>query len=101
METVSRMELHRQMGHIAPSAAQRLAENGLVSGIKVDLSSGEPTFCKSCIYAKATQKPMKKVREGEQASEFAEEVHTDLWGPAPVATLGGHMYYISFTDDKT
>jgi len=89
------------MGHIAPSAACRLAENGLVSGVKVDLSSGEPTFCESCVYAKATRKPIAKVREGERAKEFADEVHTDLWGPVPVATLGGRSYYISFTDDKT
>ncbi|KIK36292.1 hypothetical protein CY34DRAFT_33449, partial [Suillus luteus UH-Slu-Lm8-n1] len=87
LETVTVMELHRRMGHIAPSAARRLTENGLVSGIKVDLSSGEPTFCESCIYAKATRKPIRKTREGERATKFAEEVHTDLWGPAPVATL--------------
>ncbi|KAG2347008.1 hypothetical protein BDR05DRAFT_856830, partial [Suillus weaverae] len=78
--TVTVMELHQRMGHIAPSAARRLAENGLVLGIKVDLSSGEPTFCESCIYAKAIRKPIKKIREGD----FAEEVHTDLWGPAPI-----------------
>jgi hypothetical protein len=101
LEMVMVMELHRRMGHIAPSAARRLAENGLVSSIKVDLSSGEPTFCESCVYAKATQKPIRKTCEGDQATEFAEEIHTDLWGPAPVATLGGRRYYISFTDDKT
>jgi hypothetical protein len=54
METVSIMELHRHMGHIAPSAAQRLAKNRLVSGINVDLSTKEPTFCELCVYAKAT-----------------------------------------------
>lgn len=89
------------MGHIAPSTAQRLAENGLVTGIKVDLSSGEPTFCKSCVYAKATQKPVAKECQGECAEVFVGEVHMDLWGPSPIPTLGGWHYYISFTDDKT
>jgi hypothetical protein len=101
VETVTVMELHRRMGHIAPSAARKLAENGLVSGLKVDLSSGERTYCESCVYAKATRKPIAKAREGERAKDFAGEVHTDLWGPTPVATLGGRCYYISFTDDKT
>ena len=26
-------------------------------------------------------------------------VHTDLWGPSPVASLGGFQYYITFIDD--
>lgn len=100
-ETITVMELHRRMGHISPSVARRLAEKGMVTGVKVDLSSGESTFCETCVYAKATRKPILKMREGERATEFAGEVHTDLWGPAPVPTLGGRRYYISFTDDKT
>ncbi len=39
------------------------------------------------------------MREGERATKIGEEVHSDLWGPAPVATLGGRCYYITFTDD--
>jgi len=60
-ETITVMELHRRMGHIAPSAARCLAEEGLVSGLKFDLSKDEPTFCESCVYAKATCKPIMKV----------------------------------------
>jgi hypothetical protein len=30
-----------------------------------------------------------------------ELVHTDLWGPAPVAFLGGLRYYITFIDDSS
>jgi hypothetical protein len=30
---------------------------------------------------------------------FGEEVHTNLWGPAPVKTISRHKYYTSFTDD--
>ena len=30
-----------------------------------------------------------------------ELVHTDLWGPSPVATLGGSRYYITFIDDSS
>ena len=65
------------------------------------MPSRDLEFCKSCIYAKATHKPVAKAHEGECASTFGEEVHLDLWGPAPVATLWGCCYYVSFTDDKT
>jgi hypothetical protein len=98
---VSLMEFHRRVGHIAPATARKLVEKGFVTGVKLDVSGGEPTFCESCIYAKSTRKPVSKVREGERAKEFGDEVHSDLWGPAPIATLGGRKYYITFTDDNT
>ncbi|KAF8545920.1 hypothetical protein OG21DRAFT_1374992, partial [Imleria badia] len=93
------MELHRRMGHIAPSVAHRLAENGLVSGLKFDMSVDEGTFCECCVYAKATRKPIAKEREGERATELGALVYSDVWGPSPVATLGGQRYYVTFTDD--
>ena len=42
-----------------------------------------------------------KTRQGERATEFGAEVHSDLWGPAPVATKGGRHYYVTFVDDST
>ncbi|KIM58610.1 hypothetical protein SCLCIDRAFT_27992 [Scleroderma citrinum Foug A] len=83
------MELHRKMGHILPIVARHLAENGLVSGLKFDLLKDEPTFCEACVYVKATRKPIAKEHVGEHAMEFSAEVHTDVWGPAPVETIGG------------
>jgi len=53
-EHISVMELHRRLGHISPAVAKHLAESGLVSGLKIDLTANEPTFCESCVYAKAT-----------------------------------------------
>ena len=101
IETMMIMELHQRMGHISPIVAHRLAENRLMSGLKFDLSKDEPTFCKACVYTKATRKPIAKERVGECATEFGTEVHTDVWGPAPVETIGGQCYYITFMDDKT
>ena len=100
-ETLTWTELHRRMGHISPGVVKKLAENGLMAGVCVDISSGKPVFCESCVYAKATRKPVPKEREGNRATEFGKEVHSDLWGPSPVTTLCGCRYYVSFTDDKT
>ena len=55
--------------------------------------------CALPIYAKTTRKPINKERQGDQASTFRDEVHSDLWGPSPLATIGGHIYYVTFTDD--
>ncbi|TFY50793.1 hypothetical protein EVG20_g11324 [Dentipellis fragilis] len=100
-DKVTFMELHRRMGHIAPSAAKRLIENGFITGLRLDTSSEEPTFCESCIYAKAVRKSIPKERTSEHRTEFGDEVHTDVWGPAPKATLGARRYYVTFTDDAT
>ena len=41
VETVTVMELHCRLGHIAPASACTLVEKGLVSGIKLDPDSRE------------------------------------------------------------
>ncbi|RVW41165.1 Retrovirus-related Pol polyprotein from transposon TNT 1-94 [Vitis vinifera] len=48
-----------------------------------------------------------KAKKGEllenwqDTEEKLELVHTDLWGPSPVASLGGSRYYITFIDDSS
>ena len=80
-------ELHGRMGHISPEATRRLVSEGAIEGIKLDKSS-QLRSCNSCKYAKATWKPIRKVREMPRASEFGEEINSDLWGPSPVQTPG-------------
>ncbi|CAA7269031.1 unnamed protein product [Cyclocybe aegerita] len=82
--------------------AQKLINYKFVTGVHLEhMMSGKPFFCESCVYAKATRKLILKEREGKCAAEFSGEVHSDLWGPAPVKSKGGKCYYITFTDDKT
>jgi hypothetical protein len=82
------------------TAARNLVKKGFVGGIILDESS-QPEVCESCEYAKTTRKPITKVRVDEQAKEVGDEVHTDLWGPSPVKSIGGKEYYVSYTDGCT
>jgi hypothetical protein len=93
-------ELHRRMGHISHSAARVLMQKKLVSGIELDESS-KPTVCESCEWAKGVWKEIQKTRNGDRAAAVGDEVHLDLWGPAPVETINRKQYYISFTDDHS
>lgn len=97
-EVLTLEDLHRRMGHIAPTAAQRMIDSGAIKGIELDSSSSIKS-CYSCEYAKSTRKPIKRAREEPRAEEFGGEVHSDLWGKSPVQTPGHKEYYVSFTDD--
>jgi hypothetical protein len=91
-------DLHERMGHISPRAMKDLVRSGIIVGVDIsDLS--QDYECQACILAKSTRKSVPKVREGERALTFGDEIHSDLWGPGKVQTLGGRKYYISFTDD--
>ena len=100
-ETVMVMELHCRYRHIALSVAHCLVENRLVSRLKFDDTKDGGTFCESCVYVKATHKPIAKIREGERSKEVSALVWLDVWGPTPVETLGGKRYYVTFTDDHS
>jgi transposase InsO family protein len=100
VEVVSIMELHRHMGHIAPASARKLIDDGLITGLTLDPNSSVE-HCEACIYARATRQPVPKLRISEQAKNFGDEVHTNVWGPATVSTQGGRRYFVTFTDDAT
>jgi hypothetical protein len=100
LETITLDQLHKRMGHISPKVARHMVMKGFATGVRLENDGPQDIFCESCIYAKATRKPVPKERqEGSRAKVFGEVVHSDLWGPAPVQSLRGKRYYVSFIDD--
>ena len=100
VKMVSIMELHRCMGHITPTSAHKLVEEGLVTGIALDPASLKE-HCPSCVYVCFLHQSIPKVRVSEQALNFDDEIHTDVWGPATIPTHRGRWFFITFTDDAT
>jgi transposase InsO family protein len=97
-ERVDVMTLHRRLAHIAPDAIRKMVKSGAIEGIQL-VDEGSTLVCEACEQAKATRKQIHKEREAPLADTFGAEVHTDLWGPSPVPSLGGRGYYVTFTDD--
>ena len=91
--------LHRQLGHIIHSVAQKLVCNSIITSLELEKSRETDLFYKSCAYGKMTQMPISKVWEGERAKVFCKEVHSDVWGPAQVKTKKRQYYYVTFIDD--
>src|SRR5580658_2869541 len=98
LERVDLVTLHRRLAHIAPDAIRKMVRGGAIEGIEL-VDDGSTVICDACEQAKATRKDIRKEREAPLAAEFGEEVHTDLWGPSPVPSLGGRGYYVTFSDD--
>ncbi len=92
--------LHQRLGHISANAICSLICNNAIQGIQL-LDEGFPIICNSCEYAKLTCKAIRNERDAPPAKYFGTEVHSDLWGPSPVTSLGGRHYYVTFTDDAT
>ena len=89
------------MGHISLDATRKLLKDKMITGVRLEYLPTKNFFCASCVYAKATLKPAPTVRERDRAEVFGGEVHSDLWGKAPVESKGGKKYYITFINDKT
>lgn len=100
VEVLTINKLHQWLGHVSHEVAQKLVKKGLVTGVKLDEDS-KPTFCLSCEWGKAHRKPIAKERVEEQATEIGKEIHSNMWGYAPVETINHKEYFVSFTDNYT
>jgi hypothetical protein len=87
---------HHRLGHMSEKGMHILYKRNLFPDLKqIDLD-----FCEHCVYGK--QKRVTFLRVGkEKKNERLELVHTDVWGPAQVSSLGVSHYYVTFIDDET
>ena len=89
-------ELHQKMGHINHDNLQKMVQEGMVTGIKLDFDS-KPEFCKACIKAKASHKPFPK-KSNTTYHNYGDKVVADMWWPAPVESLGHKRYFQLYQD---
>jgi hypothetical protein len=54
-------------------------------------------FCEHCIYGKHNQVRFPSGATREKG--ILELIHSDVFGPVPVPSLGKSRYYVSFIDD--
>ena len=97
-ECIDLAMLHCHLAHIAPDAIRKMVKTGAIEGIEL-VDDGSTLICDICKQAKAMRKQIHKEREAPLAATFGDEVHTDLWGPSPVLSLGGRTHYVTWTDD--
>jgi hypothetical protein len=87
---------NHRLGNMSEKEMQILHKVNLLPDlIQIDLD-----FCEHCVYEKHKRVRFLKVRK-ENKSERLELVHTDVWGPTHVSSVGGSHYYVTFIDDAT
>ncbi|EIW56713.1 uncharacterized protein TRAVEDRAFT_127480, partial [Trametes versicolor FP-101664 SS1] len=95
---VSADEWHRAMGHVSHEVAREMLRKERVLGVRLDPRASVPSTCESCEAGKMTRKPIAKTRVRPCAAEVGDELHSDVWGPAPKQTIGGCQYDSLFID---
>ena len=82
-----------QLGHMGECGMMELHKRNLLKGIK----TCKLDFCKYYVFGKKNKVQFKTTTH--KTEEVLDYVHTDVWGPVRVASLGGSMYFLSFIDD--
>ncbi|GJR91241.1 retrovirus-related pol polyprotein from transposon TNT 1-94 [Tanacetum coccineum] len=83
---------HQKLGHMSEQGMKILVERKLIPGLtKVSLP-----FCEYCVISK--QHRLKFKTSNSRSVYVLELVHSDVW-QAPVQSLGGAKYFVSFIDD--
>jgi hypothetical protein len=86
---------HHRLGHMSEKGMQILHKINLLPDLKqIDLD-----FCEHFVYGK--QKRVRFSSRRKKKNERLELLHTDVWGPTQVSSLGGSHYYVTFIDDAT
>jgi hypothetical protein len=87
---------HHRLGHMTEKGMLILHKINLFPDLKqIDLD-----FYEHCVYGKKKKVIFLRVGK-EKKSERLEIVHTYVWEPSQLSSLGDSHYYVTFIDDAT
>ena len=80
---------HSRLGHASSSRVQQLASRGLLGFVSKD--NFDFTSCQ------LGKQPVLSFNNSESISNsIFELIHSDVWGPSPVTSIGGSRYFVFF-----
>ena len=85
---------HQRLGHPQASTLELLKNKGVIDVLGVQKLQH---LCDSCQLGKLSRLPF--FASEQSSSSVFDKIHCDLWGPAPVASIGKFCYYACLVDD--
>jgi len=87
---------HQRLGHMNEKGMKLMVSKGKIPNLKhVDVGP-----CEHCIFGKQKKVSFSKTSKSSKVERLT-LVHTDVWRPAPMKSLGCSQYYVTFIDDHT
>ena len=74
-----------------------MQSKGVVIGLPIFIEKEITGICEAGQFGKQHRQPFPKERNVSR--EIMYMIHSDVWGLAQTATLGGCRYYVAFIDD--
>lgn len=88
------MVWHRCLGHPSSIVLESVASN---SSLSLNKSLSDSLFCEFCRYGKSCKLPFKSSET--VSTRPLELLHGDVWGPTPIPSVYGFIYYVLFAND--
>jgi hypothetical protein len=88
------LQWHHRLGYFCSSRLSALLHRGILGSI---LGQESLDHCQGCQLGKQVQLPYPSSESVPQLP--FDLVHSDVWGPSPFVSKGGHKYYIICIED--
>uniref|UniRef100_A0A803QEH7 Polyprotein n=1 Tax=Cannabis sativa TaxID=3483 RepID=A0A803QEH7_CANSA len=84
---------HQRFGHVSERGLTKLERQGILKG----KLSRKLDFCEECAIEKSCR--VKFPSSVHTSKQHLDYIHSNLWGPSRVTTVGGASYFLSIIDD--
>jgi transposase InsO family protein len=88
---------HKRVGHVNLGKLRSMQTKGAVHGLPRFTSKHPDNVCEACQLGKQHRHPF--LSERNVSKGLLDVIHSDVWGPAQTATIGGCRYFVTFIDD--
>lgn len=84
---------HLRLAHMSEKALKELKKHGALGGDKISVLG----FCEKCVLGKSSKTRFKIAVHTTKGT--LDYIHSDLWGPSQIESLGEAYYFLFMIDD--
>ena len=89
----------RWIGHVNVQRLKAMQSKEIVTRLPKFKVDNMKKICEACQFGKQARNAFPHDRN--VSKNVLDVVHSDVWGPAKIVSMGGCRYYVTFIDDHT